>query len=83
MIDWLAGYRIEEDLEPFRALKITAAMVEEAARLEHTALFQIRNGQVACEKAATDPAAAIYLRVSGAHTGASVYTTLDKWCIDQ
>ena len=39
-------------------------MVQEAALLEHTALFQIRNGQVTCEQAATDPAAATYLRVS-------------------
>ncbi|EIE18580.1 hypothetical protein COCSUDRAFT_45356 [Coccomyxa subellipsoidea C-169] len=38
--------RIEEDLRPFRKTGITAAMVREAAQLEHVALFQIRGGQV-------------------------------------
>ncbi len=58
--------RIEEDLRPFRKTGITAAMVREAAQLEHVALFQIRGGQVSCEQAASDPAAATYLRVSSA-----------------
>lgn len=47
----------------FRATNITAAMVREAAQLEHVALFRIRDGRVECEEASTDPAAATYLRV--------------------
>lgn len=68
--------RIEEDLRPFRESGITAAMVQEAALLEHVALFQIRNGQVTCEQAASDPAAATYLRVSDTITNRFFLSTL-------
>ena len=53
-------------------------MVKEAALLEHVALFQIRNGQVTCQQAAFDPAAATYLRVSDTVTKNFSLSTLTQ-----
>lgn len=43
--------------------QMTGSALQEAAQLEKTAVFSIRNGTVLCDAERDEPAAAVYIRV--------------------